>query len=246
MASQPIYQFYSELADFEPKIWRRFQVAGNITLARLGYIVMTLYEMKACHLFSVDFPIDENLKLDMENLPDFCPVPPEQERVEHYEVPSEEYFPDTQQRRTRDATKMKLSQLSRDPGLLLRVMYDFGDGWEVTLKLECVTEDKDLPGKELPRVLEGEGFGIIEDCGGPDGLAHLAEVFKKKAGKEYAVLSEWLGQEDLDLISFDLDDMNFRLKKVPRIYRDLYEYDYAPTDYSIAILDRAYRKEKEK
>ena len=47
MAFQPIYQFYSELRNYEPKIWRRFQVLGNITLARLGYILITLYEMKA-------------------------------------------------------------------------------------------------------------------------------------------------------------------------------------------------------
>jgi len=213
MASQPIYQFYSELADFKPKIWRRFQVAGNITLARLGYIIMTLYEMKACHLFSVDFPIDENMKLYRAGLPGFHPVSPRQERVEHYEVPSWEDFPGAKRRKTHDATEMKLSRLSRDPGLLLRVMYDFGDGWEVTLKLESVTEDKNLPGKELPRVLEGEGFGIIEDCGGPDGLAHLVEVFKKKAGEEYEDLSEWLGQKEFDLTAFDLNDMNFRLKK---------------------------------
>jgi len=99
MAAHLIYQLYSELADFEPKIWRRFQVAGNITLARLGYIVMTLYEMKACHLFSVDFPIDKNLQFDLTDIPNFHPVSPEQERVEHYEVPSEEVLPDTPQHR---------------------------------------------------------------------------------------------------------------------------------------------------
>jgi hypothetical protein len=32
VASQPIYQFYAELKDYKPLIWRRFQVAGNITL----------------------------------------------------------------------------------------------------------------------------------------------------------------------------------------------------------------------
>ena len=26
MASKPIYQIYAELEDYEPKIWRRFQV----------------------------------------------------------------------------------------------------------------------------------------------------------------------------------------------------------------------------
>jgi len=49
-----IYQFYAELADYEPKIWRRFQVAGDITVARLGYIVMTMYEMEANHLLAID------------------------------------------------------------------------------------------------------------------------------------------------------------------------------------------------
>ena len=57
MASQPIYQFYAELKDYEPKIWRRFQVPENITMARLGYILMTMYEMKANHLFCVTVPI---------------------------------------------------------------------------------------------------------------------------------------------------------------------------------------------
>ena len=58
------------------------------------------------------------------------------------------------------------------------MQYDYGDGWEVMLRLEEIIEDRELPGKELPRVLEGEGYGIIEDCGGPQGLAHLGEVFK--------------------------------------------------------------------
>ena len=29
---------YAELKDYKPLIWRRFQVAGNITLAQLGYV----------------------------------------------------------------------------------------------------------------------------------------------------------------------------------------------------------------
>ena len=58
MASQPIYQLYSELNDYKPKIWRRFQVLGNITMARLGYIVMTLYEMQANHLFRIVYKDD--------------------------------------------------------------------------------------------------------------------------------------------------------------------------------------------
>lgn len=60
MASQPIYQFYAELKDYKPLIWRRFQVAGNITLAQLGYVTMTLFEMKGSHLFHLEYSVNEN------------------------------------------------------------------------------------------------------------------------------------------------------------------------------------------
>ena len=64
MASQPIYQFYAELKDYKPLIWRRFQVAGNITLAQLGYVTMTLFEMKGSHLFHLEYSVNENMPDD--------------------------------------------------------------------------------------------------------------------------------------------------------------------------------------
>ena len=56
MASKPIYQIYAELQDYEPKIWRRFQVMNDITMARLAYILMTLFEMQGRHLY--EFEVD--------------------------------------------------------------------------------------------------------------------------------------------------------------------------------------------
>ena len=132
-----------------------------------------------------------------------------------------------------------LRRLSRNKA---RFFYDYGDGWEVILKLEEIFEDKDLPGRELPRVMEGDGFGIIEDSGGPAGLEHIRDVFLNKTGSEYKNLCEWLGVSNLDLSSFDLQDLNFRLKKIPRIFRELYEYDHAPTKRSIELLERKYLK----
>jgi hypothetical protein len=67
----------------------------------------------------------------------------------------------------------------------------------------------------LPRVLDGAGFGIVEDVGGAGGLEDLAKAFKKKKGADYKQFSEWLGIEELDITAFDLDDMNFRLKRIP-------------------------------
>lgn len=249
MASQPIYQFYAELDDYQPKVWRRFQVLNNISVARLGYILMTMYEMQASHLYSFDVPVAENFRKcvgeHLYNATNGKVIDIFTERPDlantRIELPSEDDFGDYQGC-TLDASETKIKNVLTKAGEVMTFSYDFGDGWEIKLTLEQIIEDKELPGKELPRVLEGAGYGIIEDCGGVGGLEELAKAFKKKKGSQYKQYSEWLGVEDLDLVSFDISDMNFRLKKVPRIYTDCYEYGLQPTKQSMDLLMRKYKK----
>lgn len=243
MASQPIYQFYAELSDFAPTIWRRLQVAGNITVARLAYIVMTMFEMRASHLFCVEVPRADNVrsyirqhhtgvahKLDV--------GPP---AIQRFEIPDEEAMPvDDVNIQTLDATQWKISRVLSHTNEQLRVNYDYGDNWWVIVTLEGIISDSELAGNELPRVLEGAGYGIVEDCGGTPGLEELAQVMRTKKGKRYAELSDWLGVDELDLASFDIDDMNYRLKKIPRIYTQCYERRLYPTQQSIDLIERKY------
>lgn len=249
MASQPIYQFYAELVDYEPKIWRRFQVMNNITMAKLGYIVMTMFEMQASHLFCFDVPVVDNFRKCIGDhinndingkVVDIFKGRPELAKL-RVELPSEDDFSEFEGR-TLDAAETKVKNVLTKEMETMMFPYDFGDGWEIQVVLEEIFEDKELSGKELPRVLAGEGYGIIEDCGGPGGLEQLAKAFKKKKGPQYEEYCEWLGVDDLDLFSFDLDDMNYRLKKVPRIYADAYEYRLEPTKQSMALLLREYKK----
>lgn len=249
MASQPIYQFYAELRDYQPKMWRRFQVVNNVTMARLGYIVMTLFEMQASHLFCFDVPVEENFRKCVgghigndvnEKVIDLFAGRPEFSRL-HIELPGEDDFSESEGR-TLDAAQTKIKNVLTEETEAMMFSYDYGDGWEIRIVLEKIIEDKDLPGKELPRVLEGAGYGIIEDCGGPGGLEEIGMAYKKKKGPQYKKYCEWLGMDDLDLVAFDIDDMNFRLKKVPRIYADSYEYGLEPTKHSIDLLMRKYKK----
>ena len=116
MATQPIYQFYSCLKDYRPEIWRRFQVAGNVTLARLGYIVMTMYEMQASHLFCVDYFIkDDVLGYLREKGVSTEDMDWDRPEVVHYEILTEESLPDTETEQTRDATAITLRRLSNTP-----------------------------------------------------------------------------------------------------------------------------------
>ena len=233
MASSRIYQFYSELNDFEPKIWRRFQVPENITMARLGFIVMTMYEMMGNHLMNITVPATYPAHLRSAADPKYISL--DFTQMDDYEDFSD---PST---RVEEITTAKMRHYAGDIGQEVTVNYDFGDGWEVLLKLETIFEDKELPGKELPRVIDGAGWGIVEDCGGTGGLEDLVKAFKRKKGPEYRSLREWLGKDDFDISAFDIDDINFRLKKLPRVYTDLYEYGIPPTDRSIAIIERRYK-----
>ena len=192
MASQPIYRLYAELTDYRPKMWRRFEVAQNVTMSRLAYILLTLYEMEASHLFQFRVPEktnfvqwyeDKNTALTAaerarerrgaDDIFDDNRTVIQLYDEETEELPGQEVL---------DAAELKLKDVIGHPGDRLYFDYDFGDGWEVALLLEDIRRDTELSGKELPRVLEGEGYGIIEDCGGPAGLEELAAAFKKKKG----------------------------------------------------------------
>lgn len=246
MASQPIYQFYVELQDYTPKIWRRFQVRGNVTAARLAYIIMTMFEMQASHLFCIDVMYRRNFYQAMgksfpsEEIEKLFP-PDKIKETCRYDVQNQMTV-DFDDEEAENAAYVKISQLVSNSGDEMVLFYDYGDGWEVSITLEKIFEDKELPGRELPRVLEGDGYGIIENCGGPGGLKELEKAFKKKSGKKYREFCNWLGFEELDLTSFDVDDMNFRLKKVPRIYADAYELGLEPTKQSLNLLTRKYKK----
>lgn len=245
MASHPIYQFKAELCDYKPLIWRRFQVTDDYSLARLAYVVMTMFEMEANHLFAIEVYPRKNLmralkkdypRRNVEDLITYFEV----DDIVRYEVPDENRdFPDDE---PLDAVRTKLKQVIGRPGDELCVEYDFGEGWKVLLRLEEVIVDKELPGNELPRVLGGAGFGIVEDCGGPGGLKLMARAFARKKGAEYEQYRNWLGVEDLDLAAFDLEDMNFRVRKLPRIYADIYERDLAPTKASEKLIGRKYKE----
>jgi len=249
MASQPIYQFCAELCYYKPKIWRRFQVLNNVTMARLGYIIMTMFEMQASHLFCFNVPVADNFRKCVGDYTEndvnskaieIFKAKPELSQL-HIELRREDGFSEFEGR-TMDAAETSVKKVLTEENESVKFNYDYGDGWEIDLVLEKIYEDKTLLGKELPRVLDGQGYGIIEDCGGPGGLENIIKAFKKEKGSQYEEYCEWLGVDDLDLSVFDIDDMNFRLKKVPRIFADAYECGLEPTKRSMDILTRKYKK----
>lgn len=223
-----VYQFYSELEDYKPRIWRRFQVARNISVAELGYIVMAMYEMKASHLLCIEH--------EKPRLTPSGRIGQRMDLLGRYGFSSGEDDDDMQ-----DAAASKLAHVDLAAPSRLVVWYDFGDDWRVIVKLEEELDIPDLPRGELPRVLAGAGFGILEDCGGIYGLMDLAAEFKDK-GPEYEEYCAEVGVNDLDLEKLDLEDVNFRLKKLPRIFAKIYEQKLRPSQRAINFIERKYVK----
>jgi len=247
MAQHYIYRFYTELKDYKPKIWRRFEINGAKTIAELGYAVMLMYEMQANHLFCFKENRKNALFADLrsqyteDEIKNALGKHPMSDFTMNcrYELPNDDMFLGDDERLV-EADKITLKRITNRSGWKLTFEYDYGDGWEVDLTLEdCVK--REVLSANLPCILDGAGYGIVEDVGGVGGLTELAKALKKGSGKKYEDYCAWLDSATLDLEAFDIDDANFRVKKLIRVYKELYEYRCEPTEKMLKVLLRKYQ-----
>jgi hypothetical protein len=93
-----------------------------------------------------------------------------------------------------DARKARLGDILEDIGTKQLVyLYDFGDGWEHTIKIERLVDPE--PGTLYPRLIEAKGRCPLEDCGGPWGYADLLEAIKDPKHERHTELTEWIGDD---------------------------------------------------
>lgn len=192
-----IWQVYAELYHYKPKMWRRFLIPDNLTMGELASVIMTMFRMEDKHLWSFQIPSNRNkievlgYKEERSEFTDFlmamrCKQPPKK----HY------------------AFRTKMKKVISEENKKFQFLYDFGDDWEIKLKIEKFDVDVDASKTQVPQVLKGEGYGILEDCGGIGGLLEIREVLIEKSGEEYENLCEWLDTNELNLDAFNVDQIN--------------------------------------
>jgi len=102
-----------------------------------------------------------------------------------------------------DARKARLVDVLEDVGAkTLRYLYDFGDGWEHTIKIERIADA--VPGIAYPRLVEAVGRCPPEDVGGPWGYAEFLEAIKDPNHERHAELRDWI-EDDFDPMVVDSD-----------------------------------------
>jgi hypothetical protein len=95
-----------------------------------------------------------------------------------------------------DACKATLGEALEDVGTkTLRYLYDFGDGWEHTVKVERLIDPE--PGALYPRLIEASGCCPPEDIGGPWGYAEFLEAVGNPKHQRHAEFKERVA-EDFD------------------------------------------------
>lgn len=102
-----------------------------------------------------------------------------------------------------DACKATLLAILEDTGAkALRYLYDFGDGWEHTIKIERLIDTE--TGVLYPRLIEAVGRCPPEDVGGPYGYDEFIEALADPKHERHTELRECAG-DDYDPYLLDAD-----------------------------------------
>ena len=104
-----------------------------------------------------------------------------------------------------DARKARLDNVLEDIGTkTLRYLYDFGDSWEHTIKIERLLDPE--PGVLYPRLIDVTGRCPPEDIGGPWGYAEFLKAIHDPKHERHAEFKEWTA-DDFDANVVDAEGL---------------------------------------
>lgn len=114
-----------------------------------------------------------------------------------------------------DGRKTTLADAIEDTGAKsFKYLYDFGDGWEHTVKIEKLAPAD--PTLSYPRLLDGHGRCPPEDVGGPPGYAALLEVLADPEHESHDEMLQWTGGGFDPKAPVDIVEITLRLDKLAR------------------------------
>ena len=166
----------------QPRIWRRLLVRESMWLSRLHDSIQVAFDW-------FDY---QTHAFNLDDLRFGNPVKRDDLTIE-------------------DDRDVSLADLDLEHRAQFRYGYDFGEGWQVEIKVEKVIVAE--KGAIYPVCLAGERAGPPEDCGGLEAFHDMLACIKEPGtdlGREWL---EWLGP-DYDPAACDLLKMNKALKKL--------------------------------
>jgi len=165
MSADTIARLKITLDDVKPAVLRRIEVQFNIRLDRLHLAIQAAMGWTNTHLYEI------------------------RARDVGWGIPDREWGDGPL-----DARKARLGDVFEDVGTkTLRYLYDFGDGWDHTIKVERLIDPE--PGALYPRLIEASGRCPPEDVGGPWGYAEFLDAIHDLKHERHAELKEWIADD---------------------------------------------------
>jgi hypothetical protein len=163
MTAASIAHLKIKLDDVEPAVVRRVEVPVAIRLDRLHQVLQAALGWTDSHLYEL------------------------RARDIGWGVPDPDFGDGPL-----DARKARLLDVLEDVGVRsLKYLYDFGDGWEHTVRIERVTDA--VAGIAYPRLIDATGRCPPEDIGGPWCYREFLEAIADPDHEEHAERLEWVG-----------------------------------------------------
>jgi hypothetical protein len=163
MTAAAIAHLRIELDDVEPAVLRRVLVPVTIRLDRLHLVLQAAMGWTNSHLYEI------------------------RARDVGWGVPDPNFGDGPL-----DASKARLNDVLEDVGARsLKYLYDFGDGWEHSIRIERITNA--VPRTTYPCLVEATGRCPPEDVGGPWGYREFLDAIADPDHDEHAERLEWIG-----------------------------------------------------
>ena len=176
-----VYQFRIQLKEIKPPIWRRIQVSEVYTFWDLHVAIQDAMGWLDYHLheFTIKNPsFGEKVQIGM---------------------PSDEG--DWRDEPLLTDWEQKIAAYFTIENSTASYLYDFGDDWEHSIKLERIQpRGKDV---SYPICLAGKRACPPEDCGGIWGYENLLEIIKDPEHEEHEEMMQWLKDNDIKTIYID-------------------------------------------
>jgi hypothetical protein len=175
------------LDDVEPTVMRRLEIPLSLRLDRLHTVLQVAMGWTDSHLYEF--------------------------RIEGigFGIPDRQWGGDG----PLDARKATLLDVIEDTGAKsFEYLYDFGDGWEHSIKIERIAPA--VEGIAYPRLLEASGRCPPEDVGGPWGYQEAREALADPSHARHEEIVEWWDADTLDPHFVNIPAIEAELAKLAR------------------------------
>lgn len=194
------YRVRADLDDAAPPIWRRLDMRSDVTLNVVHQVLQAAFSWEDYHLHRFSLggsPFDHHSQWFL------CPY-------------------DDANREDDDAdglpaSQVRLDEVLQESGDQLHYLYDYGDNWDLTLRLESVTPaETDSP---VAVLVDGDRAAPPEDCGHLLDADQLATVLEDPARFDRDVIDAALNGTYFTMYRASIDrrvvDLAHRLELTP-------------------------------